>query len=475
MIVFTILLNLLFFYSLLARVLRWSSLWQQKEYRLDRLGAFLSSPEGRRELLNVVNLPISKKKLKRPKLTLKAIAIIGFTFYLIASTPISTMIDLAFLYVFSPLYVLVATLPFWVITQVVTWFYLYQAQEKVQQVNPKIIGVSGSYGKTTTKILIGHLLGKKKKVWVSPKSHNTPLSISKAIAQSFSKQKLMIIEYASYRIGEIEYLAKKFPPHMAVFTGINDQHLAIFGGRENMEQAETELFPLLPAKAPLFFNDHDTTVSKLVKKFTQVKPIPASTTVFSKVAIDDQGRLLLRLKGSRKTYSLKLIGDHYLANIQQAINVAAHFKIKPTESLEYLAEFEPTEEFVRSRHTSSGGLIIIDDRTSNPDGFKQIIELAGRLPFKQKVLIASGIVDLGDAEDNIHTSLAKQMKKSLDLFIHTDQTAKVPLSTVLGKKYVFIEDENELSKLLGSFNSAQSLITIEGKIKSSLQQIVYKL
>jgi UDP-N-acetylmuramoyl-tripeptide--D-alanyl-D-alanine ligase len=436
------------------------SIWQQKEYRFDRLKAFLLSPEGKLELVKLITIPLSKNQLKRPKVTAKIITILipVFVFYLLSFT-LSWKGLLAF-YILLPIIIIFCTLPAALFTTLAQHYFLFKAKAKIKKFSPTIIGVSGAYGKTTTKILIAKLLNSKLQVWVSPKSHNTPISIAKAINSTYKGQSIMIIEYAAYKIGEISYLARQFPPSMAVFTGINDQHLALFGGHRQMLKAETELFTFLTPDSFLFFNDHDLTVSNLVAKFVNLKTVRASQ-VKLQPRLGAQLQLIIKL--NNRQIATPLIGTHYQANLEQAINVARHFELKDSEIGNALAHLSLGPEFIKTHVTKSGIRIINDDKTSNPDGFLAALDLLAAVKIGRKVVIGGGIVDLGSESHAIHTSIGKKLDSIVDLFIHTNDIAGPELSSLLKQKYLSIIGLKELKAVLVNLQAGDTVL-IEGKI-----------
>lgn len=452
---------IIFLYSVTARTLRWLSIWQQKEYRLDRLWEYLKTTEGREQWRQLVDFPLHKTKLRRPRPTPKAILILLTAMGLFLAFQPGTIIQLAGMYLLVPLFVILGTVPAWLITQAFGYYYTNQAQKQIQLHRPKIIGVSGSYGKTTTKILLGELLRQKYQVWVSPKSHNTPLSIAQALAKTYRGEEIIILEYAAYKVGEIASLARAYPADMAVFTGINNQHLALFGSREKMLQAETELFSSLSAPSQIFYNDADEEVAKVIKKFSDHDLIPASDRKLAKVKLNQSGYLGLGLAPKTETITTKLLGLHYLVNLQQAINVADHLGLSASQIKKALESFLPGEEFVRIKTNSAGVRFLIDDRTSNPDGFSTAIDLAKHISAQEKWLITAGIVDLGTAEAKEHRRLAQQAVKVFDKVVYTGVPGSEQFQVVCGDKFTRYE-LGQFEDMIQSLDQ-NSLILIEGK------------
>lgn len=475
MMVINWLLWLLFVYVLCVRLLRWASIWQQKEYRFDRFLAFLRSNEGWTELKRLIIIPYKKTQVRRPKLTKKMIFILVFTILLILNANWETVWGLGALYVFVPVYLIVGTFP----ALVITWIYLklteQQAQQKFQVVQPDVIGVGGSYGKTTTKILVGHLLGQNYSVWVSPKSHNTPLSIAQAISKTYARQDIVVMEYAAYKKGEIGYLIKRYPTKHGVFTGLNLQHLALFGSEANMLQAETELFRSLDESALLFYNDFDRQVVEQVNDLKVKQKIPASQVNLSQTKLNRDGYLTFKMSKGLEVRT-QLMGRHYLPNIHQAINVARAYNLSDSQIAKALVNFDPGEEFIHRRLTHNGVVQIVDDRTSNPDGFEAAIELCNHIDAGRKLVISAGIVDLGSEEAQIHHVLAEKIKPVFNYLIHTSALGSENMRAVLDEQYVSLNSLDGLKSWLTEQNLGKGdILLIEGKLHPDMMNYLMSL
>ncbi|MBI2009635.1 MAG: hypothetical protein HYS86_00510, partial [Candidatus Chisholmbacteria bacterium] len=267
--------------------------WQTKEYRLDRMLTWAIYDRGFKELLSL--------KSRRPKLTLRILMII--------------FVALVFLAAFVPaLY----SSPYWILgvlllpgiaalttatgtavsapfTNLLARQEVSQAKKLVEKLHPKIIAITGSYGKSSSKEFLAALLsgsfqdsgnhGRKTvdeaisrtrfsalpsgtKPWASAHgslykvvktqaSENTPLGIARRINSSLKPDtNILILEMGAYKRGEIRYLAALFPPHISWITAIGPQHIGLFGSLENIKLAKYEAvralkengFAVLPAK-----------------------------------------------------------------------------------------------------------------------------------------------------------------------------------------------------------------------------------
>lgn len=438
----------------MVRLLRWVSILQQKEYRFDRWKMFLFSQEGKRELARLVVIPTSLNQLRRPKMTAKAnllVLLLLVELYLVfkASVLWATVV-----YLLVPVVVLLNGVLLSLPTAVVGWYWARKAIGAIEDKKPIIVGIIGSYGKTTTKLLLKAVLKNKCSVWVTPKSYNTWISISNAINKTYRNEEVVILEFSAYKKGEIARLAKTFKPNVGVITGIGEQHLGLFGGKKDLIEAKSELLQALDPGVPVVFNSNDSEVVRMVKKYNRLELIPASEMI---------------------TRNYRLIGKHYAVNVGIAAAVAKHFGLSGKQISLSLKKFIPGEEFIGSKKTKRGATLIIDDKTSNPAGFEAVIDLANDTKAKKKVLIAAGIVDLGSKSTNIHGRLAKRVKKTFDYFVHTSELEEGILKKELGGKYKQVISTNELESFLKKDFGKNDLIVLEGKVAPHLKKVVMSL
>ncbi len=498
MLVVTLIKVIVFFIFLLIFLVRWLfwlALMQQKEYRCDRIIHFSKTLDGQKALLKI--LPHSKDftrtGLKRPVKTLRALTT-GITSLLIITSlsyffgtfgPIYLFCWLVFVLIFMPVIIYLAVLPTTLFYELEIKRQQQQAVQKINQAKPKIIGLTGSYGKTSTKLLLTHVLSYQYSVFATEKSFNTRYSLSKNINQKFVNQELAIIEYAAYKPGEIKHLANLYHPDAAVITGLTDQHLALFKTRQAIIQAKAELVKALPKKGKVFVNGADPGATKIAQyglgvssssdkvHHRQIIPYsgPNSRIKIERVWINQQGRL--NFCWQDRLILTRLIGKHYLQACQAAIKIGLEFGLTPETIAQALMEFKPPSYFVNTKVNSAGALIIDDGRTSNPKGFKAALDLLANFkgPNKKLVLVTSGIVDLGQKSEKIHRQLAIEANKLVHLVIYSGREGKAQFENQFDLNVMTKRDK--IKAIINRFNR-NYIVLIEGHIPQWLRQLLEK-
>src|SRR4030042_886464 len=245
--------------SLLKSTLFHAYLWQLKEYRFDRMIPHLK-------------LKTSRKMFFSPLFLVKWLSLIAFLIM-----PMELKNWLAFVVLIFFLLLFERLIPIAILLQVFLTklpVFLTQkrkikiAKEKIEDLpNLKIVGVTGSYGKTSTKDFIAQILAKKYKVAKTEGTNNTKIGISQNIIEKIDKDtEIFVVEMGAYKKGEINDICQLIQPRMAVVTVINEQHLAIFGSLKNLIEAKYEIIENLPKNGIAILNGNNHYCLEMAKK-----------------------------------------------------------------------------------------------------------------------------------------------------------------------------------------------------------------
>lgn len=493
------LLILVFFASFIVRALRWLGFVQQKEYRLDRILLFLRSNEGIRELFRFFpkKTDFSKVGLKRPKMTARSILVflifLLFTalFFEVANSfgldfmlrwypyprwyKLILLLVLMICYLITlPMFVMLSVLPTVLLSYIQTYKRLLQAKRLLDSSNSKIIGVTGSYGKTSTKMLLSYVLQKKYTVFVTPKSYNTKYSVANSVVQGYKGEDIAIIEYAAYKKGEIKELAKWIKPQIAIITGLAKQHVGLFGSLQEIIEAKSELVASLPKEAPVICNLYDEQTRRIYEagrennKAKLIPVEPENTTVkLANERLSSDGKLRFDWDGT--TVETRLIGIQYMETVHLVIVTALQLKLTKEEIISALESFSPDEKFINIYNLVSGVRVLDDGDTCNPKGFSAIIKLAQSIKASKKVLITSGIVDLGRDSSNIHHALAKESKKVFDQVIYLGDSGKAEFESIFLD--MLLTTSEQLGEVISNLGE-EDLVVIEGRMPAWANQFL---
>ncbi len=287
--------------------------------------------------------------------------------------------------------------------------YLNEAKEILNERKDLIrIGITGSYGKTSAKFILGTLLGEKYNVLVPPSSYNTPMGITRVVREQLEDEhEALIAEMGARRIGEIEELCELVHPDIGILTAIGPQHLETFGNIANVAKTKFELIEALPAdRGAAFFNADNETVDSLFDS--------AVTAHKFRYGIDSAKELYVRAKDiqtgpegveftlccedAERVVKTKLLGRHNVLNIAGAAAVALYLGLTIDEIAAGVAKLEPVEHRLQ---LIPGAVTVIDDAfNANPEGTKAALEVLSEFPGR-KIVVTPGMVELG-AEQDLH-------------------------------------------------------------------------
>jgi len=308
---------------------------------------------------------------------------------------------------------------------------LRRAKLRFLEVNPQVIGITGSYGKTSTKHLLSKLLNLTLGTTFHPeKGVNTPMGITREIREKLQpKTQYAVIEMAAYGPGSISRLCNLTPPHGAIITSIGLAHLERFGSQETIRKTKSELAAAVPQDGFLILNGDDPNCRQIGKDH------PKKTMIYYGFN-DDLGPLDLKLllegtklqlewKGKRYTSEMPVMGKPLLANAGASFAAACHLGACP----ELAASALPHLGSVENRLTveKAGEITYLHDAyNSNPSGFSAAIEVLQKTPGKRKILMTPGMVELGGLQYAENERVASHAQ--VDLALIVGETNREPLT-----------------------------------------------
>lgn len=463
----------------IRKLLFWIQLWQQKEYRLDRIIIYLKNKHNLRSWLGY-NV-ILNQGLKRPFFTIKATLLTVASFMASAAIAVlflpanSWWLGLLISYLITPLmvafFVLCLSIPSFIAKQII--IEIAKIKIKTRKSPLTVIGITGSYGKTSTKQLLEYVLKTKFKVFATGQSHNTLFSVALDIIKHlFDEQTHAIIEYGAYKRGEIKQLTGLVKPQIAIITGIAKQHLGLFGSYSNLKISKFELLEALPKNGVAYINCQDENTKDL-QIMASEKNINwrSFETANWKLENFETGNgcldFILETDGKKIKIKTKIL-NIYKENVKAVLSVCEYLNIPADIAAKALNNFRPTSHFITLTTGPNGSALLDDGGTSNPKGFASAIQTAGNLRYSKKILATSGIVDLGNASDQIHEELGILANQTFNMVFYTgpdgyDSFLRGWNKLSDGKPIIRIMENSGLKKLGGGIDK-NTLVLIEGRL-----------
>lgn len=314
---------------------------------------------------------------------------------------------------------------------VINKHFINDAKKKLKKANNlKIIGITGSFGKTSFKYYLQALLQEKYNVLITPESYNTPMGIVKTIRESLKPiHEIFVCEMGARYVGDIKEICDIVHPNFGVITSIGPQHLETFGGIENIIRTKFELADSLTEEGVLFLNRDNTYIREhSEKKYNKVWYGTGEKGVgyyVNDVILSQLGTefTVISPKGEKEVFQMKLIGEYNIINVVGAIAVANILGIALDELKGPVRRIQQVEH--RMQMIEKENVTIIDDSyNSNPIGSKAAIDTLAMFDGI-KILITPGMVELGKQEEEYNYEFGKYAAKVCDYIF------------LIGKKRVF--------------------------------------
>lgn len=323
----------------------------------------------------------------------------------------------------------------------------------------KVLGITGSNGKTTTKELVIKVLQKKYIVHATSGNYNNHIGVPLTLLHILPQTEIAIIEMGANRVGDIAELCSYANPNYGLITNIGHAHTETFGGIEGVLRGKSELFDHLRKTGGIpFINDDDRALSSMKKRFGEKAVYPDADLKLLKA------EPFIEFELGGKTYQTQLIGRYNFSNIAAAISVGRQFGV-PDESIgEAISAYVPGN--LRSQVIKKGSTtIILDAYNANPDSMRVALENLFNMPGRKLAI-------LGDMNEQENPE-----KQHLELLDYTEELGlEVMLTGPIMKQVAgdrtWFENNQQLANHLKSIDLKDTTILLKASRTLKLEELV---
>jgi UDP-N-acetylmuramoyl-tripeptide--D-alanyl-D-alanine ligase len=324
------------------------------------------------------------------------------------------------------------------------------ASAKLAQQRPKIIAITGSAGKTTTKEMVAHLLSGRFRVLKTPASFNTPMGISRTVNEMLEHHDYFVCEMGAYQKGEIEKLCKLVGgTDISVITTVNAQHLERFGSLEKTAEAKWEIVEGLKPDGAAILNYDVAAVRQRGERLTSIEVVPfgieSRDVPLRATAVREQEggievdieyrpgppspRKEMGLGDEVTTASIRvpLLGRHNAGNVLAAVAIGLRCGLDLPYMAAALRQFQSPEHRLQPLKLPTGGVLLDDGYNGNPQGIIGAIEVLGAYAPKRRILITPGLIEMGRDKQRYHAEIGWAAAKHVDIayLVGPKQTADI--------------------------------------------------
>lgn len=330
--------------------------------------------------------------------------------------------------------------------------------------NLSVVGITGSYGKTSSKNILNDILSVKYNSLPTPKNFNTPVGLIITINNYLDKfNDIFIAEMGAFKRGEIKELCNLVKPKYGILTKIGVAHLESFGSQENIQKGKFELIESLPSDGIGVLNGDDPLqVSYDLKNNVKTvwigidaKDVDVRAT---NIKLTSDGTTFdCTFKGDKKKYKFetKLLGKANIYNVLAGISLGKELGISISQLQMGVKKVKPVEHRLQLKKV--GTINIIDDAyNANPDGTKMALDVLNLMPGK-RIVISSGMIELGEKSIELNKELGNYMASNSDEVILLGENQTKPIYDGLIEKKFNKKNIHILNDINEAFNLVQTL------------------
>ncbi len=537
------LLSFLWFFRTTKVVLLYLYLWQLKEYHIGRFLDHLQTEKGKKLIFNKIILlkiglffaflyflfagkqfvkedflnlflviliilyileflfilkNIIQKKLKRPVFTKKSVVLISegllieiiilfiifywttdifyFAFWLLIFDILAPYISSLVVLSLQPFAVLLRN-------QIIKKAKIKRFQRK----NLTVIGITGSYGKTSTKEFLATILSEKFNVLKTEKHQNSEVGIAQCVLNNLKPEhQIFVVEMGTYGVGGIKLLCDIARPKIGILTGINEQHLALFGSQGNIIKAKYELIENLPQDGIAVFNGDNKyclelyKMTKISKKIYTVDKLPSEMMLQSNIWAENikiEKKFISfsvkNPKGDVGHFTINLLGSQNIPNILAAIITAQELGMELKEISDACLKIKPEQGPIKLIQGKDGLNILDTSYSANPDGVIADLDYLKIYPGK-KIIVIPCLIELGKASKEVHKRIGEKIAEVCDLAIITTKERFEDLKMgaiekgMMKENIVLIENPEEIINRIKLFAIPGDTVLLEGRVPKEL-------
>lgn len=322
-----------------------------------------------------------------------------------------------------------------------------------------IIGVTGSYGKTSTKYILSRILSEKYNVVITPGSFNTTLGVVRTVREQLRPSAdVFIVEMGAKQVGDIDEICRLVKPTMGVISSVGPQHLNTFGSIENVLKTKFELADSVHSRGGKMFlcGDNEYIGRRITDDDTlygcgEGNDYHAENIVCSRFGTQFDAVLP---DGERLQLHTKLLGRHSVANILAAVAVAEAMGVSRKDIVYAVSQLQSVEHRLQLKPFLNGSTLIDDAYNSNPEGCLEAVRTLGTFEDMKKIVVTPGLVELGEREYDCNKALGAECAAVCDHLVFVGEQRSVPL--VDGAKSAGCSDDK--IHVVPTFKDAMALL-----------------
>lgn len=306
----------------------------------------------------------------------------------------------------------------------------------------KIVGITGSYGKTSTKHYLHAILSEKYETLMTPGSYNTPMGVIRTVREMMKPYtEMFICEMGAKQLGDIKEICDIVHPGCGIITAVGPMHIETFKSIENVAKTKFELADAVPSSGFVIVNnDFPASASRNVDNCRCIRYGVTNTEGCDYTAEDIE----YSPEGSRfkvvrhcapnieaecevSEFRTRLVGECNISNLVAAIVMGRMLGVGEEQIRRGVASLEQVEHRLNVKRTPGGVTIIDDAFNSNPSGSRMALEVLGGFKTGRRIVVTPGMVELGDEQEKLNAELGEHIGNHSDVAVIVNEVNREAL------------------------------------------------
>ncbi|VAW51593.1 UDP-N-acetylmuramoyl-tripeptide--D-alanyl-D-alanine ligase [hydrothermal vent metagenome] len=349
-----------------------------------------------------------------------------------------------------------------------------------QQFTGKLIGITGSNGKTSVKEMCNKILTDHVGVFavLATKGNlNNDIGLPMTLLELKKQHQFAVIEMGANHVGEIDYLTKIAQPDVALVNNVGSAHLEGFGSLENTAKAKAEIYNGLPVDGIAVLNKDDA-----FSPFWQDYCSKVTVVTFS--MLDENADVYARhiknntyqivTKNAQVDLTLKVLGKHNVMNALAAIAVTHSLDLSLQSIISSLSDFENIQGRLTVKKADAGFQVIDDTYNANPLSVAAAIDVLAEMKGG-KVLVLGDMGELGSDAAKLHSEIGSKAKDSGIDFLYTTGVLSVNTVSAFGENGFHFENKEKLINALKENLTGSEVVLVKGSRSAAMEEVVEKI
>ena len=303
-----------------------------------------------------------------------------------------------------------------------------------------IVGITGSYGKTSVKFIVAEILRQRFSVLATPSSYNTPMGICLVVNNQLQPEhQVLVLEMGMRHRGDIKELCEIARPDVAIVTSVGVAHLETMGSIEAIAEEKGSLLKHMKPGGTAILNADDPRVTTMVGAQAHTLRVSVEGNTADLVASDvrygpEGATFTVRTaEGEEAVFKTKLLGAHNVLNVLLGAAVGLHFGLRLRQIAHAVARVEPVAHRLALRQEN--GVNVIDDAfNSNPVGARNAVEILGQFTGGRRVIVTPGMVELGERHEEENRTFGRHIARHADLAVLVGAAQTAPIRSGLAQE-----------------------------------------